>query len=68
MAVSGNPGDDIVLATALCRRADQLTGVLGHTNISIIQRRGSGFGQKPDEGLCNSNEGRFLKEYLIKFR
>ena len=27
------------------------------------QGRGSGFGQKPDPGLCTSNEERFLKVY-----
>ena len=36
MAVSGNPGDDIVLATALGRRADQLTRVLEHKHFHKI--------------------------------
>ena len=41
MAVSGNPGDDIVLATALGRRADQLTRVLEHKHFHKISSPGS---------------------------
>ena len=31
----------------------------------LKQGWGSGFGQKPDPGLCTSNEGRFLKVYWM---